>query len=113
MGAIDRHNAPGWAAPPLNIVQAAEALGISRSTLDQALKNKGIRPGVHFELRGNRKVFYRENILEMRKVLTECACRSNGKMDGPMPTAPDPMASESDALLRLRTLAAQKNSGRT
>ena len=30
-----------------------------------------------------------------------------------MPTALAPMASESDALLRLRTLAAQKNSGRT
>jgi hypothetical protein len=101
--------APDWAKPPLTIIAAAAALGVSRSTLDQALKDDAVRAGVHYELRGNRKVFYREHILQMRKVLTECACKSNGTTGGPTPMAPPPTANESDALLKLRTLAAQKN----
>ncbi|MBO9398778.1 hypothetical protein J7400_19060 [Shimia sp. R9_2] len=108
-----KNSPPHWADPPLDIKQAAAALGIGRSTLDEALKRAEVAPGIHYELRGNRKVFYREHILAMRKVLTECACKSDGKTAGLMPTAPAPMVGESDALLRLRTLAAQKNSGRT
>ena len=104
---------PIWAEPPLNVTEAAQALGVSRRTLDEYTKDKRVVAGVHFELRGNRKVFYRENILEMRKVLTECASKSHGETAGLTPTAPAPMGNGSDALLKLRTLAAQKNSVRT
>lgn len=95
---------------PLTIIEAAEALGIARRTLDEKLKHPAIRPGVHFELRGNRKVFYRSNILQLRKALTECACKSSGSTAGRTPTEPDPTADESGNLLALRTLAAQRRS---
>lgn len=100
---------PDWAELPIDINQAALTLGIARRTLDDALKDQRIKAGVHFELRGNRKIFYRENIAKLRKVLTECACRSNGETVGLTPLDLNPMAKDSDALLRLRTLAAQKS----
>jgi len=104
--------APDWATPPLDIHQAAEALGFSRASLDYALKDPAVQAGVHFELRGNRKVFYRENIMEVRKVLTQCASKSNGSMVGHTSTVTGPTARGTDALSKLKTLAAQKNFGR-
>ena len=105
--------APDWATPPLTIHQAAEALGFSRASLDYALKDPAVQVGVHFELRGNRKVFYRENIMEVRKVLTKCASTSSGSMVGHTSTATAPTARGTDALSKLRTLAAQKKKERT
>ena len=101
--------APEWATPPLDIHQAAEALGMSRSSLDYALKDPTVEAGIHFELRGNRKVFYRENITAVRKVLTQCASKSPNEMGSFKPTDMVRTVKESDALLRLRTLAAQKS----
>ena len=103
---------PDWAEPPIDVGQAATALGISRASLDAALKEPNVKAGVHFELRGNRKVFYRENITAMRKVLTQCASKSpQGLVRAATTTLTGmaPTVRESDALLRLRTLAAQKN----
>jgi len=104
--------APEWATPPLDIHQAAEALGFSRASLDYALKDPAVQVGVHFELRGNRKVFYRENITAVRKVLTQCASKSNGEKVGHTFTATAPTARGTDALSKLKTLAAQRNFGR-
>ena len=103
---------PSWAEPPITINQAAGALGISRASLDFALKSPSVGEGLHYELRGNRKVFYREHILEMRKVLTQCALKSphgSAKLvrTGLMGVAPT--GGGSDTLSKLRTLAARKS----
>jgi len=104
--------APEWAAPPLNITQAANALGFSRASLDYTLKDPRVEVGVHYELRGNRKVFYRENISAIRKVLTQCASTSHGSTVGHRSTVTGPTARGTDALSKLKTLAAQRNFGR-
>jgi hypothetical protein len=99
---------PGeWAIEPLGMDDAAKALGISRRTLCSALKSMK-----HFESRGSKKVFYPEHIAALRREMHECACKSNGPMDGPTHTVPHQMVSGSDALSKLRTLAAQKKSVR-
>ena len=103
---------PSWAEPPITINQAAGALGISRASLDVALKAPSVTEGLHYELRGNRKVFYRENITAVRKVLTQCASKSNGEKVGHTFTATAPTARGTDALSKLKTLAAQRNFGR-
>jgi hypothetical protein len=100
---------PDWCEVPIDIKQAALVLGVARSTLDDALKDSRFKAGEHYELRGNRKIFYRDNILKMRKALTQCAYKSNGGMAGLTPVELDPVVDESAALLRLRTLAAQKS----
>jgi hypothetical protein len=100
---------PDWAEPPIDIHQAAEALGFSRDSLDLALKDPGVEVGVHFELRGNRKVFYKENILEIRKVLIRCASNSQRGTAATMSMGTAPTARGTDALSKLRMLAAQKN----
>ena len=105
--------APEWATPPLDIHRAAEALGMSRSSLDYALKDPTVEAGTHFELRGNRKVFYRENITAVRKVLTQCASKSNGEKVGRMPTVRVQTGKGSENLSLLKTFAGRKNSGRS
>ena len=103
---------PQWAEPPITINQAAGALGISRASLDVALKAPSVTEGLHYELRGNRKVFYREHILEMRKVLTQCALKSPHGSVKPVFTGSTGVAltgGGSDTLSKLRTLAAQKS----
>jgi hypothetical protein len=87
---------------------AAVALGISRRSLVYAIK---LHP--HYELRGNRKVFYPEHIDRLRRDMHECASKSDGLMAGLMHTGPVPMASASDALSKLKTLVAQKKSARS
>lgn len=105
-------NKPDWTTPPLNINEAAKVLGLSRASLDFAFKDPRVEAGIHYELRGNRKVFYRENIIAARKVLTQCASTSNGLTVGHTSTVTGPTARDTDALSKLKTLAAQKNSGR-
>ena len=103
---------PSWAEPPITIKQAAGALGISRASLDVALKVTSALEGVHYELRGNRKVFYREHILEMRKVLTQCTLKSPHGLAKPVftgSTGVAPTGGGSDTLSKLRTLAARKS----
>ena len=100
---------PDWAEPPIDIHQAAKALGFSRDSLDLALKDPGVEVGVHFELRGNRKVFYKENILEIRKVLIQCASNSQRGTAATMSMGTAPTVRGSDALSKLRTLAERKN----
>ena len=105
-----------WIEPPINIIQAAKALGISRTSLDYALKDARIQPNVHFELRGNRKIFYRNNILKLREVLTECALKSHNvsaKLEFGMLTDARPMVGGSDTLSKLKTLAMQRKSAPT
>jgi hypothetical protein len=46
---------------------AAEALGISRRTLVDAIKDLP-----YYELRGRKKVFYPEHIKQLRKGMHEC-----------------------------------------
>ncbi len=107
---------PQWAEPPITINQAAGALGISRASLDFALKSPSVNEGLHYELRGNRKVFYREHILEMRKVLTQCALKSpHGLVKSGLGllTGATPTGNGSDTLSKLRMLAAQKKKERT
>ena len=103
---------PGWAELPIDINQAALTLGISKRMLIDTLKNPEVQAGAHFELRGSKKVFYRENILALRKVMTQCASRSqqgSAKVATTTLTATTLKAKESDTLLRLRTLAAHKS----
>lgn len=100
---------PDWAELPIDINQAALTLGISKRMLIDTLKNPEVQAGAHFELRGSKKVFYRENILALRKVMTQCASRSQQGMESFTPTGTVQTVKESDALLRLRTLAAQKS----
>ena len=104
---------PDWAEPPITINQAAGALGISRASLDSALKLPDVNEGSHYELRGNRKVFYREHILEMRKVFTQCALKLPHATVSSMSMGVTPTVGASDALSKLKTLAAQKKKERT
>lgn len=100
---------PDWCEVPIDIKQAALVLGISRRMLTDTLKAAEVKAGLHYELRGSKKVFYRENILALRKVMTQCASRSQNEMESFTPTDMVQTVKESDALLRLRTLAAQKS----
>ena len=100
---------PDWCEIPIDIKQAALVLGVSKRTLIDALKVAEVKAGLHFELRGTKKVFYRENILALRKVMTQCASKSPNEMGSFKPTDMVQTVKESDALLRLRTLAAQKS----
>jgi hypothetical protein len=85
---------PDWCEIPIDLQQASLVLGISKRTLIDALKDAKIEAGVHFEARGTKKVFYRENILALRKVMNQCA---------------SPSQHDSANLLKLKTLVAQKN----
>jgi hypothetical protein len=103
---------PDWCEIPIDMNQAALVLGVSKRKLIDALKVAEVKAGLHFELRGTKKVFYRENILALRKVMTQCASKSqqgSAKAATTMLTATTLKAKESDTLLRLRTLAAQKS----
>jgi hypothetical protein len=100
---------PDWCEIPIDINQAALVLGVSKRKLIDALKAAEVKAGLHFELRGTKKVFYRENILALRKVMTQCASKSPNEMGSFKPTDMVQTVKESDALLRLRTLAAQKS----
>ncbi len=100
---------PDWCEIPIDINQAALVLGVSKRKLIDALKVSEVKAGLHFELRGTKKVFYRENILALRKVMTQCASKSPNEMGSFKPTDMVRTVKESDALLRLRTLAAQKS----
>ena len=100
---------PDWCEIPIDINQAALVLGVSKRKLIDALKVAEVKAGLHFELRGTKKVFYRENILALRKVMTQCASKSPNEMGSFKPTDMVRTVKESDALLRLRTLAAQKS----
>ena len=100
---------PDWCEIPIDLNQAALVLGVSKRKLIDALKVAEVKAGLHFELRGTKKVFYRENILALRKVMTQCASKSPNEMGSFKPTDMVQTVKESDALLRLRTLAAQKS----
>ena len=100
---------PDWCEIPIDMNQAALVLGVSKRKLIDALKAAEVKAGLHFELRGTKKVFYRENILALRKVMTQCASKSPNEMGSFKPTDMVQTVKESDALLRLRTLAAQKS----
>ena len=100
---------PDWCEIPIDLNQAALVLGVSKRKLIDALKAAEVKAGLHFELRGTKKVFYRENILALRKVMTQCASKSPNEMGSFKPTDMVQTVKESDALLRLRTLAAQKS----
>ena len=100
---------PDWCEIPIDINQAALVLGVSKRKLIDALKVSEVKAGLHFELRGTKKVFYRENILALRKVMTQCASKSPNEMGSFKPTDMVRTVKESDALLSLRTLAAQKS----
>ena len=93
-----------WAIQPLGMDDAAKALGISRRTLVDVLKRLP-----YFEARGSKKVFYPEHIASLRREMHECACRSNGSTDGRTSPAPAPMVRASDALSKLKTLAARRS----
>ena len=100
---------PDWAEAPIDIKQAAVALGVSRKTLDVVMKNPAFVAGVHYELRGNRKIFYREHIVAMRKEMTKCAYTSKLEvMGGSMPVGLNLTAHHSDNLSVLKTLAKLK-----
>lgn len=88
---------------PLDMQGAAEALGISRRTLVDALKDLP-----HYELRGRKKVFYPEHISALRRGMHRCALERKRLTDGGMSTAPVLMGSASESLSRLATLAAQR-----
>ena len=100
---------PDWCEIPIDIKPAALVLGISRRMLTDTLKAAEVKVGLHYELRGSKKVFYRENILALRKVMTQCASRSQNEMESFTPTDMVQTVKECDALLRLRTFAAQKS----
>ena len=99
---------PDWCEIPIDIKQAALVLGVSRKTLDVTMKDPSFKAGIHFELRGNRKVFYREHIKAMRKELTKCACISKTEAAGSTPVGLDLTVSPSESLLALKTLVEQK-----
>lgn len=99
---------PDWCEIPIDIKQAALVLGVSRKTLDVMMKDSSFKAGVHFELRGNRKVFYREHIKAMRKELTKCACTSKIEVVGNTPVGLDLTVGPSESLLALKTLVEQK-----
>ena len=96
-----------WAVIPLDAGGAANALGISKRTLDEALKS-----WPYFERRGRKRVFYPEHIELLRKEMNECGSRSSGKTDGHMFTGLALMASGSDALSKLATLSRQRRLAR-
>jgi hypothetical protein len=87
--------------------KAASALGISRRTLIDTIKDFP-----QFEYRGSKKMFYPEHIATLRREMHRCASKSNGPKVGHLPTARVPMVSGSDALSKLKTLAVQKSLGR-
>jgi len=93
--------------PPLNMNQAATALGVSRRFLTDSLKSLP-----YFDQRGTKKVFYPEHIEALRRGLNQCASKSSGERDGRTSPAPAPMAHGSDALSRLATLVAQRKPAR-
>ena len=95
-----------YPARPLDMVGAAEVLGVSRRTLTDTLKRLP-----HYELRGRKKVFYPEHIAQLRTGMHECACKPDGSTAGPMLSELARMVSASDSLSRLRTLAARKKHG--
>ena len=97
-----------YPAKPLGMSGAAEVLGVSRRTLTDTIKRLP-----HYELRGSKKVFYPEHIAQLRQGMHECACKSNGSTDGRKSMAPVLMASASDALSKLRTMAKQRKPART
>ena len=99
---------PDWAEAPIDIKQAAVALGVSRKTLDVVMKNPCFIAGIHFELRGKRKIFYREHIVAMRKEMTKCAYTLETEKGGSMPVGLNLTASPSNNLSILKTLAKQK-----
>ena len=100
---------PNWAEAPIDIKQAAVALGVSRKTLDVVMKNPCFIAGIHFELRGKRKIFYREHIIAMRKEMTKCAYTSKLEvMGGSTPAGLNLTAHHSDNLSVLKTLAKLK-----
>lgn len=99
--------APQWVTKPIGMDAAAEALGISRRTLVDFVKKFP-----RYELRGQKKVFYPEHVSQLRREIHECACKSNGATDGLMHTVPPQMASGSDALSKLKTIAERRKSGR-
>ena len=103
---------PDWCEIPIDLQQASLVLGISKRTLIDALKDAKIEAGVHFEARGTKKVFYRENILALRKVMNQCASLSqhdSAKAGTSTLRALTQVARESESLLKLKTLVAQKN----
>jgi len=94
---------------PVGPNQAAEALGCSRRFLDEAIKSGELVPIKHYDKRGNRRVFYPEQIRAIRKAMTECASKSNGSKAGRMSPGPDLMGSASDALSKLVILAERRS----
>lgn len=94
---------PSWVVTPVGADGAAAALGISRRTLDEFL-----RGFPYYERRGKKRVFYPEHIELLRKEMNQCASRSSGLKVGHMSTGQALMASGSDALSRLATLAKRK-----
>lgn len=95
-------------AKPISMDEAAEHLGVSKTTLTKAIKRLP-----YYELRGRKKVFYPEHIAQLRQGMHECALQSNGSTDGPMRTELPLMAKESAALSALKTLAKQRKPGHT
>lgn len=58
---------PDWAVKPLNMNQAAEALGISRRKLTDVLRDYAWQSDEPlYEMQGNRKLFYPEHIAAIR-----------------------------------------------
>lgn len=96
-----------WAVAPLDANGAAVALGISRRTLDDVLRDHR-----EFEWRGRKRVFYPEHIEQLRRIMDECGSGSSGKTDGHISTGPVLTGGASGALSKLVTLSAQRKPGR-
>ena len=100
-----RRQTPSWAVQPINMDEAAGALGVSRRTLSDLLKDHP-----HYERRRNKYVFYPEHIKRLRREIHECAFKSNGSTVGHSCTGPDPLAGASDNLSKLAILSERRKS---
>lgn len=101
-------NAP-WIIVPVGMDDAARALGISKRTLVDV-----IRDWPHLcERRGRKRVFYPEHIDGLRKEMNRCASKSNGLTVGRNYTGPALMVNASDSLSKLAILSAQRKRARS
>ena len=101
--------AAAWLVLPVGMEDAAAALGISKRTLVDVMRN-----WPHLcERRGRNRDFYPEHIDGLRKEMNRCAFNSDPLKVGGMSPGPVLMAHASDALSRLAILSKQRKRARS
>ena len=98
-----------WIIVPVGMDDAARALGVSKRTLVDVMRN-----WPHLcERRGRKRVFYPEHIDGLRREMNRCASQLNGPTVGRKSTGPVLMVNASESLSKLAILSAQKKRARS